>query len=65
MRAMKNAVSPGVLAIVVAVLLAQAGGVGQQPSTDAGADWPMYRRDRAGTGFSPLTDINAAQRRRR
>ncbi len=59
MRAMQKSVSPGVFAIVTAVLLAQAGGAGQQPSSDAGADWPMYRRDRAGTGFSPLTEINA------
>lgn len=46
-------------AIGVAVFLAQTGSTGQQPSTaDAGADWPMYRRDRAGTGYSPLTEIN-------
>ena len=48
-------------AIGVAVFLAQTGSTGQQPSTaDAGADWPMYRRDRAGTGYSPLTEINTS-----
>jgi quinoprotein glucose dehydrogenase len=31
----------------------------QQRSTAADADWPMYRHDYAGTGASPLTEINA------
>jgi glucose dehydrogenase len=32
---------------------------GAQPRTARGdADWPMYRRDLAGTGYSPLTQIN-------
>ena len=56
---MEHAVAARTFAIVVAVFLAQTGSTGQQPSTaDAGADWPMYRRDRAGTGYSPLTEIN-------
>jgi quinoprotein glucose dehydrogenase len=29
----------------------------QQPAAQSGADWPMYRRDYAGTGHSPLTQI--------
>jgi glucose dehydrogenase len=30
----------------------------QSGKTQAGADWPMYNRDLAGTRFSPLTQIN-------
>ncbi len=48
------------LALVSVVLLGQAGGAGQQAQADTGADWPMYRRDRAGTGYSPLADINTS-----
>ena len=56
---MEHGVAARTFAIGVAVFLAQTGSTGQQPSTaDAGADWPMYRRDRAGTGYSPLTEIN-------
>src|SRR5512137_408846 len=33
----------------------------QQPAADkSGADWPMYRRDYAGTGYSPLAQITSA-----
>src|SRR6266705_5397242 len=39
-------------------LLAQSGGTQQQPAAAAGADWPMYRHDYAGTGYSPLSQIN-------
>jgi quinoprotein glucose dehydrogenase len=40
------------------VLLVQSGGARQQPTAaPAAADWPMYRRDVAGTGYSPLTQI--------
>jgi len=43
---------------VLSILLAQSGGA--QPGTPAnGADWPMYRHDLAGTGYSPLSQINA------
>ncbi|PYS26891.1 MAG: pyrroloquinoline quinone-dependent dehydrogenase [Acidobacteria bacterium] len=38
-------------------LLAQPG-TPQQTATTAGSDWPMYRYDRAGTGYSPLAQIN-------
>src|SRR5712691_13168418 len=41
------------------LLLAQLGGA-QQPSPEKpGGDWPMYRHDKAGTGYSPLTQIDA------
>ena len=30
----------------------------QQTAAPSGADWPMYRRDYSGTGYSPLTQIN-------
>ena len=42
--------------LLLAVLLTQCGGARQQTAA-TGADWPMYRRDLAGTGFSPLTHI--------
>jgi quinoprotein glucose dehydrogenase len=31
----------------------------QQPASPPADDWPMYRRDSAGTGHSPLRDIDA------
>jgi glucose dehydrogenase len=31
----------------------------QRPGATADGDWPMYRHDRAGTGASPLTQIDA------
>jgi len=37
--------------------LVHSGGA-QEPRAAAGADWPMYRRDLAGTGYSPLTQLN-------
>ncbi len=42
--------------LLLAILLTQCGGARQQTAA-TGADWPMYRRDLAGTGFSPLTHI--------
>ena len=38
---------------------AAAQGIGEPAAAGAG-DWPMYRRDPAGTGFSPLDRITAA-----
>jgi quinoprotein glucose dehydrogenase len=32
----------------------------QQPSSARSGDWPMYRHDLAGTGYSPLTQITSA-----
>ena len=51
---------------IVAVVLVQCGGVPQEPEREittpvAGSpDWPMYRGDFAGTGYSPLAEINSA-----
>ena len=42
--------------VVLVILLTQPGGA--QPATPARGDWPMYRHDLAGTGFSPLNQIN-------
>src|SRR6266571_6170994 len=39
-------------------LLAQSGGTQQQSAAASGADWPMYRHDHAGTGYSPLSQID-------
>src|SRR5688572_32311932 len=30
----------------------------QQPAATADSDWEMYRKDQAGTGYSPLTQID-------
>ena len=38
-------------------LLAPSGAI-QQPRLPAGADWPMYSYDHAGTGYSPLAQID-------
>src|SRR5262249_38746905 len=38
-------------------LLAPSGAM-QRSIATAGADWPMYRYDYAGTGYSPLTQID-------
>src|SRR5262245_8253389 len=43
---------------ILCFLLAQSGATQQQPAVPASADWPMYRHDLAGTGYSPLTQIN-------
>jgi quinoprotein glucose dehydrogenase len=46
---------------VLSVLLAQSVGSYQQVAAQqVGADWPMYRGDHAGTGYSPLAAINRA-----
>src|SRR5262245_46569958 len=65
--------------VVCSFLLAQPGGAQRQPSrradsgpsknsessrTTSSDDWPMYRHDKAGTGYSPLSQItvrNVAQ----
>ena len=44
-------------AAVLAVPLAGCGAAPADPARPAGADWPMYRGDLAGTGYSPLAGI--------
>jgi len=36
---------------------AQQKGSSKQPTKASGGDWPMYRHDIAGTGYSPLKQI--------
>ena len=48
------------LGALLAVFLAQCAGVQQQTTATPSADWPMYRRDLAGTGYSPLTQITTS-----
>ena len=43
---------------ILCFLLVQSGATQQQPAAAAGADWPMYRHDHAGTGYSPLSQID-------
>jgi len=42
------------------ILLVHSSGIQRPPTQQAESrgDWPMYRHDLAGTGYSPLTDIN-------
>jgi quinoprotein glucose dehydrogenase len=47
------------LFIALLALLFTQSGATQQPAPSPG-DWPMYRRDLAGTGYSPLTQITTA-----
>src|SRR4051812_39416503 len=46
----------GALFLAMAVL--QSSGTRGQTAEQSRADWPMYRHDLAGTGFSPLSQIN-------
>ena len=62
---MRSLVVPLLLAALVVALAAAAvptwfaqSGRTQTPSPDN--DWPSYRRDAAGTGYSPLADITPA-----
>lgn len=48
----------GVLCVVSVLIGLTQSGLTQGATPDA--DWPMYRRDLAGTGYSPLADISAA-----
>src|SRR5213083_943172 len=43
---------------VFTILLVQSAGTQRQPTEKIAGDWPMYRHDLAGTGYSPLGDIN-------
>src|SRR5262249_55646528 len=40
------------------LLFAMQSGIAQRSSQQASGDWPMYRHDAAGTGYSPLTQID-------
>jgi quinoprotein glucose dehydrogenase len=42
---------------LLSMLLVQPGATQRGASPVPGADWPMYRHDYAGTGYSPLTQI--------
>jgi glucose dehydrogenase len=53
---MRSTVSIGAL---LAVLFTASGGARQQATPTSG-NWPMYRHDLAGTGFSPLAQITPA-----
>ncbi len=43
---------------LLTVLVAQSGNTQQRATETIGTGWPMYRHDLAGTGYSPLTQIN-------
>src|SRR6266849_3848781 len=44
--------------LVLSALLGQSGLTQQRTIKETGADWPMYRHDTAGTGYSPLTQLD-------
>ena len=43
---------------MLTLLLAQFGGTQPRTTATIGSDWPMYRHDLAGTGYSPLKQID-------
>ena len=43
---------------ILATVSGRSGPDSQQTGAQTGADWPMYRHDYSGTGYSPLTQIN-------
>jgi quinoprotein glucose dehydrogenase len=45
--------------LILLALFATPDAVQQRPPANAAPDWPMYRHDFAGTGWSPLTEIDA------
>jgi glucose dehydrogenase len=47
------------VAAILAILSTSSGGAQQRSRSIADGDWPMYRRDAAGTGHSPLRQIDA------
>ena len=49
-----------VLGAALLSVLFIAAGATQQPAPTADADWPMYRHDLAGTGYSRLAQIDAS-----
>jgi len=44
--------------LMLSALLGQSGLTQQRTIKETGADWPMYRHDTAGTGYSPLTQLD-------
>src|SRR5688572_26328255 len=44
--------------VMLAVLVNQSSALQRLPVDGPGNDWPMYRGSYAGTGYSPLTQIN-------
>jgi len=40
------------------ILLVQSAGTQRQPTEKIDGDWPMYRHDLSGTGYSPLIEVN-------
>jgi len=49
----------GAWLVAAAFLTGQSADTRQQTTAQTGSDWPMYRGDHAGTGYSPLAQINA------
>src|SRR5438067_2261406 len=45
--------------VVLALFVPRPAGSQNQATAPAASEWPMYRHDQAGTGYSPLTQIDA------
>src|SRR5437762_12561094 len=43
---------------LLTIRIVQSAGTRQQPAEKLGGDWPMYRHDLTGTGYSPLVEVN-------
>src|SRR4029077_8191788 len=58
MRASLISITAGSL-VLLALFAEPHAALQPRPAATPDTDWPMYRRDPAGTGWSPLTQINA------
>src|SRR5262249_26038961 len=59
-RSTRSTLPTGLLgAVMLLVLLSSSAGTQQSAPQKFSSDWPMYRHDFAGTGYSPLTQIDA------
>src|SRR5262245_36649145 len=62
MRSIRSIGAPGIAALLLlfsqSLNSQQAGRSGSAATANPGTEWPMYRHDEAGTGYSPLTHID-------
>ena len=54
---MRSRMTAPTIGVLTSVVLAVAAMVEQAPANRGDTDWPMFRHDAAGTGYSPLTQI--------
>ena len=56
---MRSAFLAAGLSALTAMLLVDTGRSQERAASQTGGDWPMYRHDLAGTGHSPLSQIDS------